>query len=245
MSTQGGSSDPTSPGQWIARAIAVVILIPLRLVWEAMKLLGRVLVAVLMFFLEYLLAPLCGLVWHWVIRPAWYFLKNILWDLVLHQVLWGLVLTPLFALILDFVLRPLRRAVEEWLWRRVLRPAASWLWRRVVRPVAKFVAGMCWLIFDYLVYRPLRALWRWVLLPLWRALRATLSFGWRIATIVVGVLVVAPCAFVYRTILRPVFGALAIVWDVLVTRPVRWTYRTIVAPMNRWAADIVSTVFGR
>ncbi|MET7772181.1 hypothetical protein [Nocardia sp. NPDC005366] len=245
MSTQGGSSDPASLGQWIARAIAVVILIPLRLAWEGVKLIGRVTVAALVYFLEHLLEPVCRLVWHWVIRPAWYFVKNILWDLVINHMLWGMVLTPVLALLLDYILRPLRRAVEEWLWRRVLRPAAGWLWRRVLRPAIEFLAGVCLFLLDRLVYRPSRALWRWVLHPLWRALRATLLFGWRIATIVVGVLVVIPCAFVYRTVLRPVFAALTAAWHVLVTRPVRWTYRTVIAPMNRWASDIVSTVFGR
>ncbi|MBH0776254.1 hypothetical protein [Nocardia bovistercoris] len=257
MSNQGESSGPATVGQWIARAVAVLILVPVRLLWEGVKLSVRVSIAVVTYFLEHLLVPLCVIVWNWVIKPAWHLLKDGLWGWLLQQVLWGLVLTPVLAFLLDFVLRPLRRAVEDWLWRRILVPAGAWLWRRVVRPMAawlwrwvlrplgKIVLGVCVLAVDWLLVRPVRALWRWVLRPLWRALRVTLRFGWRVATVLVGVLIVTPCVFVYRRVLAPVFAALAVVWNVLVARPVRWTYVHVVTPMNRWASEIVTGVFGR
>ncbi len=257
MSNQGESADRASVGQWIARGVAVAILVPVRLLWEALKLLGRTTVAALVFLLERLLTPLGSLVRHWVIRPAWHLLKDFVWDWLLHQVLWGLILTPVLAFLLDFVLRPLRRAIEEWLWRRVLVPAALTLWRHVLvpvatqlwrwvlRPVARVVVGVVALLLEWLVARPIVALWRWVLAPLLRVSRVTLRFGWRMATRVVTVLVVIPCVYVYRTVLRPVSSALGTVWNALVTRPARWVHRGVVVPMNRWASELVGSVFGR
>ncbi|MGN2639568.1 hypothetical protein ACTD5D_26050 [Nocardia takedensis] len=243
MSHQG--EPPVSIAQWIARAVAVVILIPLRLVWEGVKLCGKVVVLSLVFLAEHLLFPLCSFTWHWVIRPLWLFCKDFLWGWLLQQVLWGLILTPVLAFVLDFVLRPLRHAIERWLWQRVLRPALTWLWRAVLRPVLEFVLGALWLTIEWLIVRPLVVLWRYVLKPLGRALGATLRFGWRVATRVVRVLLVIPCAFVYRIALRPVLVALAAVWVLLVARPVAWVYRTVLRPMNKWAAEIVTSVFGK
>ncbi|MFE7798319.1 hypothetical protein [Nocardia sp. NPDC057440] len=239
------SSEHVSVGQWIARAIAIAVLIPVRLLWEGVGLLGRLALAVLHFIWTELLDPFCRIAFHWVLRPAWAFVKDFLWGWLLQHVLWGMVLTPLGALLLDFLLRPLRRAVEEFLWRRVLRPGAVWLTREVLLPIASAVFTMLCTVFEYLIVRPLSLLWRWILRPLWRMLRATLRYAWRSATIIVGVLVVIPCRAVYRTILRPVFAAIAVAWQALVVRPVRWVHVNIVTPMNRWATEIVASVFGR
>ncbi|MEV0296828.1 hypothetical protein [Nocardia sp. NPDC050710] len=245
MSAQRESWGLAWIGRWIGRVIAVLVLIPIRLLWEGVTLMGRGIVAALVFFLEHLLEPVCTLLWHWVIRPAWHFVANILWGWLLQHVLWGLVLTPVLAVILDYVLRPVRRAIEEWLWRRVLRPVAGWLWRRVLYPVAKAVALVALVLGEWFIVRPLYALWRWGLHPLWRALRTILRFGWKVATLVVAVLVVMPCAFVYRTVLRPIFAAFTVAWRTLVTRPLRWSYRNVITPMNRWAADTINAALGR
>ncbi|WP_329414348.1 hypothetical protein OG563_17070 [Nocardia vinacea] len=99
-------TDSISVGQWIARLIAIVILVPLRLVWEGVELLGRGTAAVLIYIGNHLLGPMCHLTWHWLVRPAWAFVKDFLWGWVLHHVLWGLVLTPLAAFAIDYFLRP-------------------------------------------------------------------------------------------------------------------------------------------
>ncbi|MFD0362001.1 hypothetical protein ACFQZZ_11165 [Nocardia sp. GCM10030253] len=236
-------SEHISVGQWIARAIAIVVLIPVRVLWESVKLVGRIALAVLHFIWTQLLDPVCRIAWHWVIRPAWAFAKDFLWGWLLQHVLWGMVLTPIGALLLDFLLRPLRRAVEEFLWRRVLRPAAVWLTKQVLLPIASAVLWVLYTVSKYVIAWPLYQLWRWILLPLWRLLRAVLIYAWRIVTIIVGVLIVIPCRAIHRTVLRPIFTALAIAWQATVTRPARWFYTNIVTPMNKWATEIMTSVF--
>ncbi|MFE7743930.1 hypothetical protein [Nocardia sp. NPDC057455] len=234
-----------SIAQWIARGIAIVVLVPIRLLWEGILLLGRVTGAVLVFVARHLLVPVAELIWHWMLRPAWIFVKDFLWGWVLRQLLWGSVLTPLASLLLEYLLRPLRHAVEVFLWRRVIRPAGAWLLRWIVSPIVYAIAWVCHHIVEWLIVWPLSQLWRWVLRPLWAVVRATARYGGRVATLIVGVLVVIPCRAVYRYVLRPVFAAFAVVWHALVVRPVRWVHGTIVRPMNRWAAEVVAAVFGR
>ncbi|MGK8488955.1 hypothetical protein [Nocardia asiatica] len=234
-----------SVAQWIARGIAIVVLVPLRLLWEGIGLLGRVTGAIFVFVAQRLLVPVAELIWHWVLRPAWIFTKDFLWGWVVGHLLWGLVLTPLLSLLLEYLLRPLRRAVEIFLWRKLIRPVGAWVLRWVVFPIGYAVTWVCHRAVKWLIVWPLAQLWRWALRPLWRAVRASARYGWRVATVIVGVLVVAPCRALYRYVLRPVFAAFAVVWNALVARPVRWAHRTIVRPMNRWAAEVVAAVFGR
>ncbi|MET8779362.1 hypothetical protein ABZV58_30530 [Nocardia sp. NPDC004654] len=242
------SSQPSRPagiGAWIARVIAIVLLVPIRLLWEGVRLLGRLLAAACYYFVTRLLAPVARFVWYWVIRPIWLFVKDFLWGWVLQHVLWGLVLTPLVALLLDYFLRPLRQAIERWLWRALLRPALAWLWRAVLEPLIGLLLATVYWLGKWCVVWPLVQLGRWVLRPLWMLTRAVLSYAWRVATVIVGVLVVAPCRFVHRTVLRPLLLALAAVWVVVVVRPLRWVHGNVITPVNRWAAEILTGVFGR
>ncbi|MEU0541933.1 hypothetical protein ABZ319_18895 [Nocardia sp. NPDC005978] len=250
-------SENISIGGWVARAIAVVIFLPLRLLWEGCKLLGRVVLTALQYILDHLLVPIGRFVRRWIVRPAIVFVKDYLWGLLIQQLLWGAILTPLGALLLDFVLRPLKNAVEQWIWRRALRPALVWLgtrviapaarWidRRILRPVGRAVAAITWFLVKWLIIAPAVAIWRWIVLPIVRVFGAALAFGWRVATIVVGVLVVAPCRFLYRTVLRPLFAAIATAWRATVVRPLGWLYAKVVRPMNKAVGDIMSAVFGR
>ncbi|MCF2531278.1 hypothetical protein [Yinghuangia soli] len=249
----GGGSRGTAPrkgpvatgGRWLAQGIAVVFLVPFRLLWELLKLIGRVMVAVLVFFFTRMLRPLATAVHRWILVPAWRLLRDFLWGWVLRYVLWGLVLTPVLAFLLDWVLKPIQRAIERWLWNKLLKPLCRLTLRYVLRPVW---AGLCWAGFHFMkwcVVAPLLALWRWVLRPLWRALRAVLVFGWKWATIIVGVLVVVPCRALWRWVLHPVWRAVAAAWRAVVVPPARWTYQRVLRPMNRAVADVVGAVFGR
>ncbi|MCU1645073.1 MAG: hypothetical protein JWN03_5348 [Nocardia sp.] len=247
--------EQVSIGGWVARAVAVLIFLPLRLLWEGGKLAGRMAVAVLDYIVENLLVPVAKLAWYWIIRPAWAFVRNYLWGLLIQQLLWGMILTPLGAAVLDYFLRPIKRAVQDWLWRRVLRPALIWLVNEVIEPVAtwigrwilKPIAGATtWAVtflVKWLIVWPLRRLWRWVLRPILLLLAATLVFGWQVATTVVRVLVVTPCRFLYRTVLQPLFAVIAKVWHTVVERPVRWLYLNVVTPMNKAASDFMSAIF--
>lgn len=244
------SEDPRDPrqrasvGEWVARGVAIVLLIPVRLIWEGVKLCGRAVVAAAVFVLETLLSPVGRFLWFWVVRPLWLFVKDVLWGWAVQQVLWGMILTPLGALLMDWLLRPLRHAVEVWLWRHLLRPALGLLWRWILRPVLIAVAVAVRYLWRWCVEWPARQLWRWVLRPCGAAVAVVAAYGWRGATVVVRVLVVAPCVFVYRHAVRPVLRGLGRCWQVLVVRPVAVVYRRVLKPVNRAAAELIASVFG-
>ncbi|MEU4311530.1 hypothetical protein [Nocardia sp. NPDC024068] len=240
-----GPRRPASAGEWVARVVAIVLLVPVRLLWEGVKLCGRAVVAVCVYILDTLLAPVGRFLWFWLIRPLWLFVKDVLWGWALQHVLWGMVLTPLGALLMDWLLRPLRHAVEVLLWRRLLRPVLGLLWRWLLRPVLYAIVVSAGWLWRWCVEWPLRQLWRWVLRPCWLAAAAVASYGWRGATAVVRILVVVPCVFVYRLAVRPVLRALGRCWQVLVVRPAALVHRRVLAPMNRAAADLLASVFGR
>ncbi|OJF80975.1 hypothetical protein [Nocardia seriolae] len=230
-----------SIGGWIARTLVLVVFVPPRLLWEAIKRIPRLVAAAFGLFDEHLAKPLAILFRDWVFRPLRNFVRRYLWHLLIQQLLFGMVLTPLGAFLLAYVLRPIQRAIEEWVWRRVLKPGIPWIFRNIVRPVARAIAwtivtAVEWLIvipisaawrrilypggrwfaltvleplIRWLIVRPLEHLWRWVLRPLVYALLVTIVFGWRVATTVVAVTVVAPCRWLNRTVLQPLFAAIA------------------------------------
>ncbi|RMI30375.1 hypothetical protein EBN03_22295 [Nocardia stercoris] len=328
--------DRVSIWVWIARAIAIALFVPPRLVWEGIKRIPRAIAAVVRVFDRYLLEPTVVLFRDWVYRPIRNFVRNYLWHWLIQHLLWGIVLTPLGALIVAIVLRPLQRVIEDWLWRRVVVPGSVWvfrrvlkpaadgavrlavnvgrwlivepsvaLWRYVVRPVAHWsvwlaVNAVKWLVVapivgmwqyvlrplaiglrdavlrpaggwvrtrilpglasvaravggavraaaefavTWLVVEPVHALWRWVLRPLIRAVVAAVRFGWRVATVVVGALVIAPCRWVHRTLLRPLAVGCGRVWRAVAGR-VRWTYRTVIMPWQQRAREAWQLVFG-
>ncbi|WP_067689623.1 hypothetical protein [Nocardia jejuensis] len=235
---------------WIARAIALVTFVPPRLLWEGCKLTVRIVVATVFFVRDRVLVPALELIWYWVVRPAWAFVENYLWGLLLQQFLWGWILTPLGAFLLDFFLRPMKRAVEEWLWRRVLRPALSWmftvalpavvnaLWRWILKPAGQATVWIATFLYAWLIVRPARLLWRGALwcwdgvlwawqgvLWAWQGVRwlgRRMLWVWQH--------VVRPCgARLYTGLLRPAG---------------RWIERWILRPIIdavAWTADFVRT----
>ncbi|MFE3188260.1 hypothetical protein ACFXHA_04575 [Nocardia sp. NPDC059240] len=291
---------------WIARGLVLVVFVPPRLLWEAIKAIPRLIAAAFRLFTEHLAKPLAILFRDWVFRPLRNFVRNYLWHLLIQQLLFGVILTPLGAFLLAYLLRPIQRAIEEWLWRRVLKPGIPWMFRHLVLPVATaivrvFVLAWTWLIVwpiattwrqvirpggrwflvhvvepidtwvrrwilgpatraaraigrtlrttvvflgTWLIMWPLRQLWRWILRPLLLALAAIVVFGWKVATTVVAVTVVAPCRWLNRTVLQPLFAAIARAWRALAA-PVRWAYRNVVMPWRSRAAEVWTLVFGR
>ncbi|MBL1073986.1 hypothetical protein JK358_06225 [Nocardia sp. 2] len=249
---------PVSIAGWVARAIAVVILLPPRLVWEGLTFLwravefaGRMIAAGLRYLRDRILVPAGKLFWYWVIRPAWIVLRDYLWGLLIVRLLWRTILTPLGALIRDFLLQPL--------WRYLLRPIGigvlwlgRWIERWIIDPIVRGTAAVARalgaaveFLARWLIGWPARQLWRWVLHPLVRLVAAAAAIGWQGAAYVVGLLVVTPCRRLYRTVLRPAGVLAARVWTVTVRQPMRWVRLKVLAPMNRWAADAIKLVFGR
>ncbi|GAB2529970.1 hypothetical protein [Nocardia heshunensis] len=244
---------------WIARGLVLVIFVPPRLVWEAMKAIPRLIAAAFRLFTEHLAKPLAILFRDWVFRPLRNFVRNYLWHLLIQQLLFGVILTPLGAFLLAYLLRPIQHAIEDWLWRRVLKPGSRWVFRHLILPIAVGIVRIVTLAWTYviepigiaitflgrwLIVWPLRQLWRWILRPPLLALVAVVVFGWRVATTVVAVTVVAPCRWIYRTVLQPLFAAIARAWRALIA-PVRWAYRNVVMPWRSRAAEVWTLIFGR
>ncbi|MFG3040341.1 hypothetical protein ACGFYZ_25940 [Streptomyces sp. NPDC048330] len=180
------SSEPAGCLTGVARAIALVIVLPVRLVWDALayclKQLWRWVLApigrVLAWLIHHLLVIPLRFLWEWVIAPV----GRALWWLVDL-----LVVTPLRWLG-RWVLLPVAKAVWwlvdlllvtplTWLWRHVLAPvgraagaAAAWAWH-----IGGLISGalgraVAWLLWNT-VGRPLAWVYRVILTPVGHWLR--------------------------------------------------------------------------
>jgi hypothetical protein len=219
-----GSYEYEPPGclTWPARAVAVVIVLPLRLLWEAVAAVSRAVYAAV-------LRPLGLLINQVIVRPlTWLFTV--------------LVVIPARWLVSVLVVIALR-----WLWQAVLTPVGRWLYAYVLVPIGRavrwVVAGLLLIILIPIVYvlelvgQGLRALYRWArpaLVAIGRVIVDALSFAWGVATVVVRFLgrvlfhaVVRPVRWVWRTALRPVLVASG--------RAIAWTWRAGVAAPVSWA----------
>ncbi|MFE0424888.1 hypothetical protein ACFW15_21160, partial [Streptomyces sp. NPDC058953] len=162
--------------RWPAMIIAVIVVVPLRLLWELLKPIGKG------------IRILC---WTWFLRPMLQGLKILLWDWFLRPVLKFVtryVLVPIGNAI-AWVVERLRRPPFVFLIRNLLIRPGALLCRYVLAPVAFALIGALWfawgvstVVFNFLIARPSAWLWRAVLVPFWnhvrppvgRAIRATL-----------------------------------------------------------------------
>ncbi|MGW4808440.1 hypothetical protein [Kitasatospora sp. NPDC004272] len=174
----------------VVRPVVVAVVVPLRLLWELVVLIGR------------------GV--GWVVDKVLLWPLRLLWRYLLRPLLRWLVVEPL-RLLWRYVLEP----VLGFLWNYVLEPA----WNGTVAVARGFGKVIAWLGY-YLVAVPLRACWRWVLVPigkafhhgLWRpvlfpvlrALWLAFRWSWRIGGRIWRFTVVAPCRWVRRSVWWPV-----------------------------------------
>lgn len=175
---------PARPGPaWIivpARVIALIVVLPLRLVHDLFVLIGRGLRATGGGFYRWLLAPI-GRLFAAIGRG-------------IAAVLDLLVVTPLRWLAVVVILGFLR-----WFGRGSGR-FGRWLYRVLLVPVGRFLATIghgLGRLLEFVLVRPLRGL-AWLL-----------SGAWRGVVLLVGVLVVLPAALLWRYVLRPPLLALA------------------------------------
>jgi hypothetical protein len=228
-SGRGHGADEYEPAgclTWPARVIAIIIVVPLRLLWEAVAAVGRAVY-------RFVLRPLGLLIYHVVVRPLnWLFTM--------------LVVIPLRWLFRVLVVIPL-----SWVWRVFLTPVGRRLYAYVLVPIGRalrwVVAGLLLIILTPLVYgidllvRGIRALYRWArpaLAAIGGVIADALAYAWDVATVVVRFLgrvlfhtVVRPVRWVWRTAIRPVFVsaglATAWTWRVAVASPVAWARRNL------------------
>ncbi|SED38328.1 hypothetical protein [Streptomyces sp. TLI_105] len=180
MNTENARSrhpnEPTGCLTGVARAIALVIVLPVRLVWDALAYCLKQL-------WRWVLAPL-GRALGWLIHHLLVIPLRFLWEWVLAPVgraLWWvidlLIVTPLKWLG-RWVLLPVAKAV----WRVVdllLVTPLTWLWRYVLAPVGRAVgAAVAWAWrIGGLISRALGRAVGWVL---WNAIGRPLAWTYRV-----------------------------------------------------------------
>ncbi|MFE0375973.1 hypothetical protein ACFW1M_10355 [Streptomyces inhibens] len=219
------------------RIVVLVLVVPVRLVWDALAAAGRAVDRTV-------LRPLGrALAWLWrtlvVIPVAW------AWrTLVVIPLAWTwrtLIVAPLAGL-WRYVLAPAGRGIAAavaWLVRYLVVVPVQWLYTYVLTPVGH---GIAWVVrgiatvlvtlVRWIVVVPVVALWRYVLAPVGRALAAVVTvvvrevgaaFGlcWRLA----GVISRAVGRFL-GTLLRWIF-----------VEPLRWAYRSVLTPLGHGIRD--------
>ncbi|MFJ9887913.1 hypothetical protein ACIQRW_18875 [Streptomyces sp. NPDC091287] len=235
------------------RIVVVVLVLPVRMVWDALAALwhaaDRVLLRPLGRALAWLLATLVTtpLTWlyTWVLTPlgkaaSWLAVALLLWPWI---GLWRYVIVP--------VARYGIAAPAAWLYRAVLTPLGHglrWIGTALLVPAARGLGTGLARLFATLLVLPVAALWRYVIVPVVR-------YG-----------MVVPVVWLYEAVLSPiglgtawvlgklwqgtawVLGRLwrgiaaighglgtAVTWLVmtLLVAPVSWTYRRLLAPVGR------------
>jgi hypothetical protein len=186
---------------------ALIIVVPVRLLWEVLSAIGR-------FTRAYVLRPLGRLVHAALLRPLWWILRRPVW-----WVLRVLVLAPL-RWVTQRLLVPLGRMIL----RHVLRPA----WIALVRVVAviriPFVFAARW------IGRGLAVLWRGVW-PLLAAFGRFFASTWHLAGVVLFTLLIRPVRLMWRVLVRPVLGALRRAWQMTVRPAARWLRTQVWEPV--------------
>ncbi|MFI6872781.1 hypothetical protein ACIBL6_05005 [Streptomyces sp. NPDC050400] len=204
------------------RIVVFVVVVPVRLVWDALVAGGRLLH-------EKVLVPLA---------------RGIGW------LLYGLLVWPFVAL-WRYVLAPVGRVLivvpARWLYARVLTP----LGRAIAFLGRAAGLGLAWLGRALFVW-PWVALWQYVLVPVghglaWlaRQLGAGLEAVGRGIGWLLRVLLVVPAVWLYTYLLTPVGRAIAalctgvgiaVAWlaRVLVAVPAVWLYANVLTPLVRW-----------
>ncbi|MFM9497482.1 hypothetical protein ACKI1Q_28255 [Streptomyces galilaeus] len=246
------------------RIVALVLVLPVRMAWDALVVACR-------FLNDLLLRPL-GRALLWLGRAV----------VVLPLVgLWRYVVVPL-GKALAWLGNVLVVAPLVWCHRYLLTPvghALLWLYARVLTPaVIGLAAALAWLA-RYLVVVPARLLYDWFLAPVGRAVTwCVVGVGRLLALLVRGVgwvlywvarvLFVLPALALWRWVLAPVGRVLALVgreaWDALrhawrvagyislavgrflgtllrwiFVEPVRWVYRSVLTPVGHVVRDVV------
>ncbi|ORT61982.1 hypothetical protein BKD26_01865 [Streptomyces sp. CB03238] len=223
------------------RIVVLLVVVPVRMVWDALAVCGRALERVVLrplgrvlyvlfvtsviWLYEHVLAPfgralawLAGWLYRWVLAPLGHALVWLVRTLVVAPVRW----------LHRWVLMPLGRGAA-WLGKALFVWPWVALWRYVVVPVVRYgiVVPLVWL-YRWVLVPPALWLYRWLLTPLGRALvvvgreiRDALVVAWRVA------------GYVSRAVGRALKW---LAWN-LVGRPVAWCYRNVCAPVGHALRD--------
>ncbi|MEV6686495.1 hypothetical protein AB0N28_14300 [Streptomyces sp. NPDC051130] len=176
------------------KIVAVLVVLPVRVVWEllagAARALDRYLLGPLY---TYVLGPVLrglGRVVSFLLKLVFVWPWTALWRYLLGplvRALYAYLIAPLASALYRYLLRPLGLAAwwaADLLWRYVLVPASRWAYRYVLRPVATVLAW-AWGVAGRVLRRagwvligwPLSQVYRYVLTPVGHVVRAV----WRTA----------------------------------------------------------------
>jgi hypothetical protein len=194
------------------RVVVLLVVVPVRMVWDVLVLCGRAVERVL-------LRPLGRAL-------AWVFEK---------------VLTPV-ARAVGWVATVIAKALFYWpwvaLWRYVVVPVVTyglvvpvvWVYQQLLTPLGHGIAWLlralgrgCVQLVRTLLVVPVVWLYRYVLAPVGREIWAALAVAWRIA------------GYISRAVGR---GLKWLAWN-LVGRPARWFYRGVCTPVGHFVRDAV------
>lgn len=253
------------------RIVVLVLVLPVRMVWDALAACARAVDRILLRPLGRGLARLfqvlvvtpAGWLWTWVLTPA---------GRAARWLAWALLVLPWTALWRYVVVPGARYGIAvpaRWMYREVLTPLGHglrWAYLRLLAPAGRgLLTGVGWLLRAVLVL-PAVGVWRYVLVPL------GLAAAW-----VVRYLVVVPARWTYRELLTPLghgtarlldllgrgvavgfrglWAGLCLLVSVLLVTPLVWGYQRVLAPVGRevaaafgfaWrAAGFVSRAVGR
>lgn len=262
--------EPPAGPAWLvvpARVIALIVVVPFRLLYDLLTVVGRGVAACWRVLIR-VPAAIAVALYRWVLRPLglvlWWPLRMLgLGIAAAARRLYRYVLTPI-GHVLDLVLlRPLR----------ALGRGLAWLGGWIGRGFAWLFRGIGWLL-AVLIVLPVSLLWRYLLLPpllglawvarwigrglaaAWRAFAASVVWTWRQTGRCLGwllrVFVVVPARALWRYVLAPIGAGIAGTWR-LSARILSWLWRTlVVAPFRvlvliplRWFGTTVLVPIGR
>ncbi|RST16721.1 hypothetical protein E2C00_06830 [Streptomyces sp. WAC05374] len=247
------------------RIVVLIVVVPVRVVWDALTACGRALDRVLLRPLGRALRRL----WDSVLTPVGRALAWLVTGLVTHG-----VVAPC-AWLYRWVLAPAGRGVARlaagfaagtaWLVTTLVVRPLAWLHRTVLRPLGRGVGLVLWAVLVW----PWIALYRWVMTPaghglVWLYTHALLPLGrglWAAGAWLGRVLIVAPALFVHRWVLTPLGRALVVAgrevrdafvvaWRVAgyvsraVWRAVAWLVRQLAVRPLTWFYRSVCTPVG-
>ncbi|WP_086169593.1 hypothetical protein [Streptomyces pharetrae] len=235
------------------RIIALVVVLPVRMVWDALAVVGRILRDTVLRPLGRALAwlgkalfvwPFVAL-WRWVLVPTGRALGWLVKWLVVVPAVWlyrhvltpfghgtawlGRVLWAALTWVYERLLTPVGHGIR-WLTRHLVVVPAVWVYRWVLAPLGRAVAWTVYWTGRVLFVLPALALWRWILVPAGRVLAVVgrevwtaLGHAWRVA----GHVSLAVGRFL-GTLFRWIF-----------VEPVRWVYRGVLTPVGHAVRDAV------
>ncbi|MEU8432240.1 hypothetical protein AB0F18_04910 [Streptomyces sp. NPDC029216] len=245
QAAQGGDGCLTGFVRVPVKVVAVLVVLPVRVVWDlfaagaraagrhVLAPLGRGLGWLLVRLWRYGLKPLALVVFYWPWVGLWRYVAAPVGGAVYRYVLRPLGLGAAWV-VLGFgryVLAPVGAGLG-WLLRDVVAPPLAWLYRRVLTPLGHgvrwLVRGACLLVFVW----PWVGLWRYAVLPLGR------GAGWVLVHVVAPPLVLlvrqvlVPAWHLAGRITKALGRGLRWLWRGCVARPLAWVHRQVATPVG-------------